>query len=464
MRWIVGFLAVVALAAIAITSIATRSREDHRLVPVSPGSESSADIDGEAASAHADEVNANAPTVLSESTPSRAPVLRKVVRSSNASGTVRGRGVDEAGAALDLVRARACLEYFRLDAHGNAISSGDPLPLALVSETDGRFHVDIPGSSLVDAHRRIVLLLGVQKGASPWDRSLRGWVEVPGDLSAVPDVGDVALVRAPPLLEGYVVDELGVRVASAVLRVVEEPDEAARDALRFGPLPATSSDVSGHFELRGWTDADKLSLSVTSGRHEPRRLDDIEPHARNLKIVLALPHHAAISGRVLVDDESLISRLSVGIPNTPGGEQLPLRNLENPSANKATPGTPFSFWIRPGDCTLEVHVDSGNALVEKIEHILAIEGNSNLDDRINPIDLRGKLQWLEATLHDRNGAPYRWSVQLEIEGAAPLSVRPTENGVVRVLSVVNGAKWFVRPAGGEPIELVHGRTIVMPGN
>ncbi len=403
MRWIVGLLAIVALAAIVMTSIATRSREDHQLVPVSPGSESSADID--AAAAHADEVNARSSTVLLESTPSRAPVLPKAFRSSNAAGTMHGRGVDEAGAALDLARARACLEYFRLDAQGNAISSGDPLPLALVSEKDGRFHVDIQASPLVDARRRLVLLLSVQKGASPWDRSLRGWVEVPGDLSAVSDVGDVALMRAPLLLEGYVVDELGVRVESAVLRVIEEPDETARDTMRFGPLPATSSDASGHFELRGWTDADKLSLSVTSIRHEPRRLDGIEPHARDVKIVLALPHHATISGSVLVDDESLISRLSVGIPNTPGGEQLPLRNLGNSSANKATPGTPFSFWIRPGDCTLEVRVDSGNALVEKIEHIPAIEGSSNLDDRINPIDLRGKLQWLEVTLHDRSGAP-----------------------------------------------------------
>jgi hypothetical protein len=439
----------VVLALLALVWLVTRSEAPRALDPVAPEEVRSAALHSE-----------GAPPV-DASASARASAARATYAEPSNPGTIRGRGIDDAGNALDLTQARACLEYVRNDASGRARLAGDPLPLNVTAGKDGRFQLDVPSSSFVRADRSVALTLTLR----PSQDTLRGTLTVPHDLSPQFDAGDVVLAAPPVALEGVIVSERGEPVANASLKFERTNEEALRDAMRFGTWTTCYSDARGHFVVRRWTDEERLAATIAHERFQPNRVEGLVPGTRDVRIVLSTAIRADLHIRIAIDDESMLDRISVIAPGVPGGELQPARvfGSQGPARTQAVRSL-FILRLRPGDCAVELRTTPGDILIDRIEHVNVEEKKTNTDPRLDPIDLRGKLEWVDVTLRDHNGGPYRWSVQLEVGTSTPLSVRPDKEGKLRVLGVVGGPRWSIRPAGGQAIDLWPGRVISMPAN
>jgi hypothetical protein len=427
------------IAAVVIGLDATRMNSV-RVAPIEPAA-----VEASSSESRADELRSNAadatdPGEKQGFVASRELVSASPSTTSGASTTIRGRVVDVSGAPADLKEASCWLGW----------RSRRP-----ILEDGGRFHLVVPDGEMMLPPRtalpvrELVFLLP----ASPEKLQRRGAVDLPVELPVELDVGDIVLEDPPSLVAGWIVDDQDQPAPSVFVQVQQKDQLGVQQ--QSGPNWMTAySDGLGRFEIRAWTSSERFDLLTKDSRYEDNLVRDVGARRSDVKIVLQRIRWGGVMGRVLVDDPGMLSKLSVEIasPDSAGAQRL--------SAQSGA----FMLHAREGEFALEVRLDFGNLILDTIDHIAVAENTISKDPRLDPLDLRGKLEWIETTLRAANGTPYRWSVQIEAKGVPPGPLRPDSNGVLRLLAVVGGPRWILRPPGGEPIELTPGRTIAIPGS
>jgi hypothetical protein len=292
---------------------------------------------------------------------------------------------------------------------------------------NGQFEVTLDLPHPLEAGRAELVLIVT---FAYFDERERAAVALPSELASEIDLGVVQLEAPRDLAHGYVRDESGAPVPSVRVHARPRLESRRQHAQRFGSWTAGITTVQrGEFTVQGWILGDALDLVAERGRHAKEAdlrtatLESVPVGARDLVLVMHATHHASIAGRILVDEPDMLAALELGLPGPP--EKLLLMD-DRPE---------FRFrGVAPLRHRLEVRRECDHAVMLALDELEVREGEACTDPRLDPIDLRGRLHWLEAKLERVDGKPYSHvMVQLRYPNGGRLDLPTEVDGRLRLL-------------------------------
>jgi RNA polymerase sigma-70 factor (ECF subfamily) len=332
-------------------------------------------------------------------------VVHAVLRAAGRFPLLKGRVVEPSGTALSLVELHAVLR--RKDVEW---SVSQPLLL----DTEGRFTFPITwrpdeGASLLLELVRWERYDGNQMPSGPM-----ATCEISYELLGTGgDVGDLVLCEQPLSFAGRVVDDRGTPINGAQLRVVRvlrgENDEFERHATRI----LERSDARGNFACRGELAGASVEIHVSAEGHGPRVFGPFASGAFDLELVL--PRGGEIRGRLLLDSMVPPEELWVYASSEQVGHAVP----------QTQPSADGSFVLRgvsPGARDISVYW-SRRLQLASVPDVEVRSAEITNDPRLQPLDLRERLEPLELEIVETRGAPLEGIVLvLESSTFSPLDM------------------------------------------
>jgi len=302
---------------------------------------------------------------------------------------VRGRALDAAGEPLRQRMLKVSLEFAETNNSGT-----------VKTDADGVFRYRPP----LDPRRAALPVQWVQVEVQHRGQliGVMARMESGKTLAAGPlDLGDVALVEAPLIAAGTLVDDQGgfananleVRPADTGPATAQPPPVTA--SVRFGP--------GDRFAIRGWVAQQKLVLTA-GGRDDPP-IDPVRFDRGADDLHLVLRRKGRINVTVLHDlpfEQAQMLQSEV----VPEGKQEAVR-----PGWSAGPSAPGRMWISlselaAGRYTLHVRIAGDPHPLATISDI-EVGSGAVQDPRLSSIDLRGRFRLAQIRVIDASGSPIR---------------------------------------------------------
>jgi hypothetical protein len=285
-------------------------------------------------------------------------------------------------------------------------------------------------------------------------RRERACVELPSELPDEIDVGVVQLTEPLDLVHGFVSDEKGAPVRGIQVTATSRVEDSHTQ--RFGGWTEAISDAGGAFTVRGWLPDDFFNVQTLRESYNsanqpwiPARLENVPRGARDVTLVLRATEATSIPGRLLVDDPEMLRVLSIALDG-----KIKEFEVHRPE-----------FKVRPvssGSHTLSIHRDFYPSALLTLEGLEVRAGEACTDPRLDPIDLRGQLHWLEARLENADGTPFgNMLVHARYANGAVLAPSTDRNGRLRLLYVGEAPKLEILTPSGSYVPFDPGAVVRM---
>ena len=296
----------------------------------------------------------------------------------------------------------------------------------LRTDAAGTFRFPLQREQAAEETRSLVLELQGTTEDAPRGAEVRLPRKVPPGAY---DLGDVTIGPLPLLAAGRVVDTQGDGIPEAMVALrmlsVGGPEGEA-EWIEADDLTGRT-DRDGEFAIHGWLDAVALRVRANHGSYLPSEEVDIARGAGDLLLVL---HGAGtIAGSVLLDEGVPASRLTV---RAWPSEMEPSERR----GQTGRPGDDGSFELRklsPGLWNVRLETPEEVAYVPNVE---VVAGEAARDPRLQKIDLRGALLFVELHVVDAEGTALR-RARAAVVGDAEDGTSPTisaRNGTIQILT------------------------------
>jgi hypothetical protein len=273
------------------------------------------------------------------------------------------------------------------------------------------------------------------------------------------DVGNVVLTPAPVVLGGIVLDEKDAPVPTLLVSIVDAENPNGIEDVRVGTINPVSTGRDGRFTVSSWTRSRDLSLRIDHRDYTPIRLEHVRPPSLDLRIVLSNSNTASIHFALLVDEECGRSLCGRAV-RADGLAQL------GPPFVSYTVNLKGEHVIRPvdaGEYQLEIFDRSTGVVVGRVDGLQVIEHRVCEDSRVNPIDLRGRLNCAKVWLVGKRGSPLA-NQQLTIRsGAGENQVFSDKDGCISVPNPTRSPGVTAIDIDGNEVPIVDGMRIVPHG-
>jgi hypothetical protein len=293
--------------------------------------------------------------------------------------------------------------------------------------------------------------------------------DLPEDLPDEIELGVILLAPPPELAHGRVADERGLPIANVTVKVRPRDEAQCRHERLLWPWPNATTDNAGTFSVRGWIQGEVVDLEAQTfdSANEPLfargelqsvfatgELHGMSVGARNLLLVLRKLPTMSVAGRVLVDDPAMSAGLMLQLSSANRAWSCDV-NAEGAFEFAAIACQPWNLQLRCKRTPL-------SGLLAGIETLAISTGSACTDVTLEPIDLRGKLHWLEARLQHADGSPYARAPVQAFEGDAwPAALHTDAEGRLRILYVSRAPQLEVRTPSGKRVPLTPGAVVRM---
>lgn len=299
--------------------------------------------------------------------------------------TLRGRRVDAQGTPLP-ANTLYVLEYGARWTRGNYISE----------DISGVFHFFLipegeedPGSWICLQH------LGSGDDPAPAPETYV-FARAVDPVTRLQDVGDLVRGAGPTAVAGIVADLDRRPLAGARVEVLWSLSGKEGGASVFSAL----TDADGRFHLLGtWPDIGKWSVKGSHGEHLPVTLP-IAPGAAHVEILL--PRGSALRGKILVDPEISLERLTVKVRARRDGQSHWEQNLELKPDPKT--GEFAATGLRSGWGRIRVYDNQMKWNLHFQYGIPLPSGHDAQVPELQPLDLRGRLKNFKLTALQPDGS------------------------------------------------------------
>jgi hypothetical protein len=249
--------------------------------------------------------------------------------------------------------------------------------VAVTTDDDARFRVDVEADWTEDSERALIVTLGSRE-----QPDATAVVDLSRKLQpGLNDLGQVTMAEPALLVRGRVVTPAGDPISQADL-TLETMSEARQRWTRERRFEY-ESDADGAFEVRGLFPGDSYRLGAqrSGWAGQPR-----EFRAGETDLVLEMTRAGAIVGSVLVDEE--IPRDSIYVELTGEIEYL---DYPNRRTHLSEEGTFELEQLLPGTYGVRVRIDQHREVLREIEEVVVLSNETTRDARLAAIDLRGAL-------------------------------------------------------------------------
>ena len=306
-------------------------------------------------------------------------------------------------------------------------ASGRPRAATFSFETDeagyGSFLL-VPGT--VTIKRRVDFLHGRYEDEH-WSIG-SAWLPQTVLAGETVDLGVVNLEPAQVLCEGTVVDTSGAPVPRA--RLAFQTRHGKTREHRWYNHEWLFSEADGSFLLKGIREPLELRVMATAQGYKQNITDPLVIGDRAYLIELepesAEAQTGAVELKVLLDDDVPSMRCLLKLANDDGGGRSP----------DWFAGTTMEVkHLRPGTYDVFVETRDGDFELGRVSGIKVRAGETTIDPRLSPFDLRGTAHAVTLHLTRPDGAPWRRAdIVIEAEGTrGSLSTETDDRGIVTVI-------------------------------
>lgn len=306
--------------------------------------------------------------------------------------TVLVRALDEKGNVLGDVALDAVVTWTRPPV-STGWNSDTSLPRRVRTDDQGRVRFPLRGTVEGGSTRKLVLTQAAGAGGV----LRRAERDLSGDSSsgAEIDLGDVEL--RPPQDEpgevrwasGTVVDQTGTPVRTATVLVSSTGAEGTPSR---GPAQHVTVEPDGSFAVAGPRVEQCLVVRAVAPGFLRSADEVIAPGASGLRIRMQAA--ARWEGRVLLD---------ANIP--PESLVVEVVTAERTQRTVLSSDRVMVDGLEPGRVDVEVRVREGGWLVERWQGLATFTAGTRQDERVDRLDLRGRLQLLQLRLVGLDGTP-----------------------------------------------------------
>jgi len=313
------------------------------------------------------------------------------------------RVVDEEGAprpGLDL----------QLDLTVRSENSSNSSGRSARTDGDGRVEYLVSREWRPSEKRTLLICQSTRNGREDLGHSHR--LDLSRDLSSgVTDLGDLRLSPAPVFVSGVVVDEAGTPIEGARGSLQRQQvsrygrnNERVHEYWTYaaGEKSGEISDAEGRFVIRSFElseDLHRIKFSKSGFSHEEAL--EFTPGGTGLRVILR--GAGQVHAQVLLPDGCGDSQLRAELRDQNAAEG----ETETAAAYVGSRQGKLSFEsVPPGvyDLSLKVSHGVGKSLIQ-LRGLTVRAGESCADPRLDPIDLRDKIQAVDVLVVDSSGAP-----------------------------------------------------------
>ena len=206
------------------------------------------------------------------------------------------------------------------------------------------------------------------------------------------DLGDIPLGDAPVVLAGVVEDTRGRPVRGARVSAFSSGD-LMRALDQEGRLLA-STDSAGGFLFRAWFGKEARSVPLKVTHDHYARPPDIELPIGTVGHVITLETSGTIAGQIRTGEGFDAAELIVTV-----------RNEEGEAFARTKVNEPFAIrHLQPGTYDVDVRVVGWPETLAMLEGVETQAFDSPPDSRLDPLDLRGKIQRIRVNVDSASGA------------------------------------------------------------
>ena len=215
------------------------------------------------------------------------------------------------------------------------------------------------------------------------------------------ELGTITLAPLPPLVTGYVVDDLGVPVVDADVHVQQEDPKAPkdRDPWRMLSLFRTRSGTDGGFRIDGFQPAGKLRVRADTNLHFA---DSVPLHTQGQDVRIRIERNGILRGRILLPE--WLPDGAATLTLRPFDETLRQRNTRSVELSRRNGGRFVVEPLRMGHYDAIVTVRNLSEPVATLSDVFVQPGETR-DARFRPLDLRDALHRYNLRAVDQAGAP-----------------------------------------------------------
>lgn len=215
------------------------------------------------------------------------------------------------------------------------------------------------------------------------------------------ELGTIQLAPLPPLVTGYVVDDLGVPVVDADVHVQQEDPQAPkdRDPWRMLSLFRTRSGADGGFRVDGFLPAGKLRVRADTNLHFA---DSVPLHTQGQDVRIRIERNGILRGRILLPE--WLPDGAATLTLRPFDESLRQRNTRSVELSRRNGGRFVVEPLRMGHYDAVVTVRNLAEPVATLPDVYVQPGETR-DARFRPLDLREALHRYNLRAVDQAGAP-----------------------------------------------------------
>lgn len=228
------------------------------------------------------------------------------------------------------------------------------------------------------------------------------------------ELGTITLAPLPPLVTGYVLDDLGVPVVEADVHVQQEDPQAPkdRDPWRMLSLFRTRSGADGSFRIDGFLPPGKLRVRADTNLHFA---DSVPLHTQGQDVRIRIERNGILRGRILLPE--WLPDGAATLTLRPLDETLRQRNTRSIELSRRGGGRFVVEPLRMGRYDAIVTVRNLATPLTTLPDVFVQPGETR-DARFRPLDLREALHRYRLRAVDQAGAP------LAIDG--PILARVTQ--------------------------------------
>jgi hypothetical protein len=359
---------------------------------------------------------------LSPSTPG-ASMTVEIRRAPRAS--IVGTIVEDDGAPMAEQRIRT--REFLDNGDGN-LSIGN----RFTTDAEGRFRYELLREGEMGRLESRALALSIETEGQP-PRQLRL------DLPANPepgqrDVGDLYLEALPLILSGTVLSPEGAPIAKSRVEFSYAYDRTSTDWLwTNSEVPTARTAQDGKFQIFGHAEQGlAFRVSASPGQASGHRFAYMEFNLGEKDLDIVLRKNSALMGTVRISDDMQFGDLSCRRVGGHSASNVRLRASDQKGIGLLRISEdnfePFS---------LEIQTDFGETILE-VPNLVLEEGKELSPPQLQGLDVRGRTQWLELSIQNKDGIPIS-AVIAVTQPNGSITGKRLPDGQLRTL-IVNGLK------------------------
>ncbi|MBM3973815.1 MAG: carboxypeptidase regulatory-like domain-containing protein [Planctomycetes bacterium] len=215
------------------------------------------------------------------------------------------------------------------------------------------------------------------------------------------ELGTITLAPLPPLVTGYVVDDLGAPVVEADVHVQQENPQTPKnhDPWRMLSLFRTRTDADGGFRIDGFQPAGKLRVRADTDLHFA---DSVPLHTQGQNVRIRIERNGILRGRILLPD--WLPDGAATLTLQPLDESLRQRNTRSVELSRRNGGRFVVEPLRTGRYDAVVTVRN---LAEPVavQPDVFVQPGETRDARFRPLDLREALHRYKLRAVDQASVP-----------------------------------------------------------